>query len=227
MNPGTARDRILSPAPLAKLDYPRAILLMQNPYLLLFRSGHVAFYAVDGIDGSGKSTVARIIRDALEAEGRDAVIVEHPHPDGKMGRICAWLLRSENGLARPIIPFLFVSDLMISLIRMRCASSHDDYIFVRYTMSVCYLPDVLSRPLRLLLRAFLPRPDSAVFVDVPVDVALGRIESRDAPRETFENAGDLTSARERMLRMAGEEGWIVLDNDTEQSASAALSSILG
>jgi hypothetical protein len=29
-----------------------------------------------------------------------------------------------------------------------------------------------------------------------------------------------------MLRMAGEEGWIVLDNDTEQSASAALSSIL-
>lgn len=186
----------------------------------------MAFYAVDGIDGSGKSTVARIIRDALAAEGRDAVIVEHPNPDGKMGRICAWLLRSENGLARPIIPFLFVSDLMISLIRMRCASSHDDYIFVRYTMSVCYLPDIISRSLRLLLRAFLPRPDSAVFVDVPVDVALERIESRDAPRETFENTEDLTSARERMLRMAEEEGWFVLDNDSDPSAPAVLRTIL-
>ena len=211
---------------MAKLDYPRAILLMQNPYLCVFRSEHVAFYAVDRIDGSGKSTVARIIRDALAAEGRDAVVVEHPNPEGRIGRICAWLLRSENGLARPIIPFLFVSDLMISLIRMRCASSHDDYIFVRYTMSVCYLPDIISRSLRLLLRAFLPRPDSAVFVDVPVDVALERIESRDAPRETFENAGDLTSARERMLRMAEEEGWFVLDNDSDPSASAVLRMIL-
>ena len=186
----------------------------------------VAFYAVDGIDGSGKSTVARIIRDELVSMGRDAVIVEHPNRDSIAGRLSLRLLRSENRLSRPIIPFLFFADITISLLRMKCASSHDDHIFVRYTMSVCYLPGAVSRILRFLLRTFLPRPDAAVFVDVPVEVAMERIESRDDPRETFENTEDLTSARERMLTMAKEEGWTVLDNDSEESVSPAISAIL-
>ena len=198
---------------------------MQNPYLLIFCSKNVAFYAVDGIDGSGKSTAARIIRDELVKRGRDAVIIEHPNQEGCVGRLLLKLLRSENRLSRPFIPFLFFADITISLLRMKCASSHDDHIFVRYTMSVCYLPGGVSRILRFLLRTFLPHPDAAVFVDVPVEVAMERIESRDDPRETFENPEDLTSARERMLRMADEEGWFVLDNDSEESVSSAISSI--
>lgn len=187
----------------------------------------VAFYVVDGTDGSGKSTVSGMLRDVLESSGRSVCLVEHPNNGWLPGRAVSALLLRESPVSRLLITFLFFADLIHSVFRMKCASDYDDFIFVRYTMSVCHLPDPFCGLLRRCLSIFFMKPDLAIFVDIPADTAMGRIEERGGRREIFENRRDLEASRARMRTMADEEGWAVLDNSScIDDVHASLCSVL-
>lgn len=181
----------------------------------------MAFYVVDGIDGSGKSTVARILKDSLESSGRRVELIEHPNTGWPVGEMSASLLLKNGVLAQMILTLTFFVDLVHSVFRMKCSSDNDDFIFVRYTMSVCHLPDPFCGLLRLGLRIFFMRPDAALLVDAPPEAAMRRVESRGGAMEMFENPERMAEGRARMLRMAEEEGWTILDNSNGTDGIAA------
>lgn len=172
----------------------------------------MTWYVVDGMDGSGKSTVADMIRAGLEARGRSVLVMTHPNRDTFTGRLELAFLRRDGKINVIVSTTLYILDVLHSLRvkRGRRGRAYDDVIFVRYSMAVAYLPDRLCGRAYDAVERILPVPDVAVLVDLEPQMALGRIMSRGEDLEVFETVEKLGAIRERMLRLS--EGWIVLDN---------------
>ena len=171
----------------------------------------MTWYVVDGMDGSGKSTVAEMIRSRLESEGRSVAVFTHPSRDTVIGRLSLRYLTKEGKAALLCSTAFYIMDILRSLFIMRRGRRrYDDVIFVRYIMAVSYIPERLCRPAYTLISHILPMPDVAVLVDVDPSTALDRICCRGEELEVFETVERLETVRRRMLSLS--DGWFVLDN---------------
>ncbi|HQM67564.1 MAG TPA: thymidylate kinase [Methanomassiliicoccales archaeon] len=165
---------------------------------------------VDGIDGSGKSTVAEWIADHYRQRGETVLVRTHPS-DSFFGRSTRRALASEGRTMRALASALFIADVLHSLRRLRSWKGYDKVIFVRYIMATAYLPGPLYKQGYELFRKVLPVPPRLLLVDVPPECALRRIEGREHAREMFENLEALHKVRGKVLALSSQ-GWKVLDN---------------
>ena len=172
----------------------------------------MVWYVVDGMDGCGKSTVARTIGSELESEGRRVLILEHPNKDTFVGRLERAFLEGDSKLNVILSTALYIIDVLHSLTFIRCGRgrSYDDIIFVRYSMAAAYLPDDMVGFAYDLICRVLPTPDVRILVDIDPDVAMSRILERGENLEIFETDEKLRAVRERMLGLS--DGWMVVDN---------------
>lgn len=170
----------------------------------------MTWYAVDGLDGSGKSTAAEALRRILESEGRTVSVITHPDRNTFPGRMTSRLLL-KNGKPARIFAAAFLMMDILSSVRYGKRTAADDVIFVRYTLSAAYLPDGLANAALKIMTCILPKPDIGIYIDVEEEVALSRIGARGEERETFENYGDLCNVRRKMLSMS--EGWHIVDGN--------------
>ena len=171
----------------------------------------MTWYVVDGMDGCGKSTCADILKERLESKGRRVRMFSHPDSGCLFGRLEYGCLLKEGRLAKMLATVFFILDAVDSLLRMRLSSRrYDDFVFVRYLMSVAYLPDGSYRKAYRIIRKLFPMPDDFILVDVDAETSMKRIEARGEDREAFENMDDLVRTREKMLSLS--DGWFVVDN---------------
>lgn len=171
--------------------------------------------AIDGLDGSGKTTVSRLVADILRSHGYDPVVREHPG-EGILGRACRRMLLKEGNLALAGASALMVAELLVSGMRIRM-DPDGCHVVVRYDLSACFLPDRVSGFALRAMRVMLPRPDMTVMIDVEPDVALGRIDGRGGDTEMFENAESMKRVRRRM---ASAPGVVVLDGSRPPGETA-------
>ena len=181
---------------------------------------------VDGIDGSGKSTVAEWMAEHYRSQGQKVLVRAHPS-DSFCGRLSRRSLTSEGKLMRTVATVFFVLDVLNSLRRLRGWKDHDKVIFVRYIMATAYLPTSLYRQGYDLFCRVLPIPEKLLVVDVTPECALRRIEEREHEREMFENLRSLEKVRNKVLDLS-TRGWKVLNNcgsvdDTRAQLDAVLS----
>ena len=102
----------------------------------------MTWYVVDGMDGSGKSTCADFLEEKLKSEKREVRVFTHPDTGCIFGKLEHEFLLKEGKLCRILSTVFFILDAVDSLFRMRLSSrKYQDFIFVRYLMSVAYLPD--------------------------------------------------------------------------------------
>ncbi len=171
----------------------------------------MTWYVVDGMDGCGKSTCADILKDRLEAEGHKVRVFSHPAKSCLFGMLENGYLLKEGKLAKILATIFFILDAVDSLFKMRFSSKkYDDFIFVRYLMSVAYLSDGSYKKAYKVIKKLFPMPDDFILVDVDAETSMRRIEARGEDLETFENMDDLTRTRNKMLSLS--EGWFVVDN---------------
>lgn len=182
----------------------------------------MAWYVVDGMDGSGKSTVAGILKGELEARGRSVLVIAHPNRGTMVGRMELRFLQGDSRLDVIMSTLLYVADVLHSLrvMRGRKGRGYDDVIFVRYIMAVAYLPDRMCDRAYGIISDLLPMPETKVLVDVDPQVAMGRIFDRGEDLEVFETVERLSAVRERMLRLS--DGWAVIDNGSNPEDLAEL-----
>ncbi len=171
----------------------------------------MTWYVVDGMDGCGKSTCADMLKEKLESEGHKVRIFSHPDTSCLFGKLEYGYLLKDGKLCKILATIFFILDAVDSLFKMRLSSrKYDDFIFVRYLMSVAYLPDGSYRKAYKVIKKLFPMPDDFILIDVDAETSMKRIESRGEELETFENMEDLTRTREKMLSLS--EGWLVVDN---------------
>lgn len=172
----------------------------------------MTWYVVDGMDGSGKSTAAEILRETLEARGRRVLVITHPNESMLVGRLEQRFLRGDSKMDVMLSTLLYITDVLhsIAVMRGRKGRRYDDIVFVRYIMAVAYLPDRLSGKAYDIISRLLPMPDVAMLIDLDPEDAIGRIFSRGDELEVFETVDKLCAVRARMQVLS--EGWVVVDN---------------
>lgn len=157
---------------------------------------------IEGIDGAGKSTQARVLGEQLTARGHRVVLTREPTM-GKWGK----LLResAETGrlsIEEEVEMFLkdrreHVSELILPRLREGCVVIVDRYYF----STAAYQGARGVDPQELLRRneEFAPEPDLLVLFDLPVEDGLARVRARGDRANLFEQTEALRRAREIFL----------------------------
>lgn len=183
----------------------------------------MTWYVVDGMDGSGKSSVGDIIDKKLTADGRKVLLITHPNDSCRSGRLAAKYLKKHGKGAMILSTLFYIFNVLHSLrVKRKTKKEFDDFIFVRYNMAVAYLPKSLNKIGYKVISVVLPMPDVKIFVDIDPKIAMSRILSRGEELEMFETEEKLTKTREKMLALTDQ--WIIIDNSGsyEQTVESTL-----
>ena len=173
------------------------------------------FIVIEGIDGTGKSTQARLLADWLRSQGRETVVSREP-TDGPWGR----KLRESAATGR-LSPQdeldYFLKDRrehVETLIRPSLAEGKvvilDRYYFSTMAYQGCRGFD--PNEIRARNEAFAPRPDLLLILDLEVDAALARIGSRGDSANEFERRDALQRCRGIFLSLQHEPVVRVIDS---------------
>ena len=147
------------------------------------------FIAVDGVDGSGKDTQAKLIKEKYEKEGT-VVVRSHPTSDNFFGRTSKSCLQKEGKLN-----LCYGADAIRSVIKYY--NKADTVILVRYTLAVSYLPPIVGLPLYKLVCFALPVSDYMFYLDISPEESLRRVKSRGEEEEMFENYESYVKVRNK------------------------------
>lgn len=167
---------------------------------------------LEGLDGAGKSTQARLLVDHLSQASFSASIIHFPAYDTPTGQRIAAYLRGEISLSGEKVQELFAEnrrEVAPELLRRRDAGEF--VILDRYYPSAWAYGVARGFPEEWLvaLDAGLPTPDVVVVLDVPVEVVAERMAERQADR--YERDTDfLHAVRRAYLDLAGRKGWHVI-----------------
>lgn len=170
------------------------------------------FIVIDGLDGAGKDTHAELIRRRYLERGEHVVFRSHPEDDNPHGKRAREALLRGGKVNHIRAAIFYALDVIRSLwlYHWRSNPGPDTLIFSRYLMGVAYLPGPLSSVLYRLLSRVLPTTEYMFFLDVSPEESLRRLMERDE-HEMFENLDDLTSTREKALRLA--DGWYIINTE--------------
>jgi dTMP kinase len=171
----------------------------------------MTWYAVDGMDGSGKTTSSDFIREQLTAEGRKVLEITHPNSETSYGRTAAKYLCLPGKGAVILSTVYYILDVLHSLrFKRKHGKEYDDIIFVRYSLAAAYMPESLCRPIYKIIEIVLPIPDVKIYVDIDPKIALQRIYERGEQLEVFETEEALEKTRRKMKLIT--DTWITIDN---------------
>jgi dTMP kinase len=139
--------------------------------------------ALEGIDGSGKSTQARLLAAALKRLGREVVLTREPS-EGRAGRkLRRYLAGSSRHLSPAAELALFVCDRrehVAAIIRPALKAGKTVITDRYYYSSAAYQGALGLDPEQILAlnETFAPRPHRVFILSLPVAVALRRLASQ-------------------------------------------------
>lgn len=185
------------------------------------------YYALEGIDGSGKTTQADKLGAYFKSKGKDVLITKEPS-NGPIGLLIKEILNSPpagGGFRAPPISlqYLFAADrgIHIETEVIPALQSGINVISDRsFWSSAAYgVADLSSRPLgrddkeRLLVafnilsiyHGFLI-PDKTFVISVPAEMALQRIDNRNSEHTLYEQQEKLNNVQKEYKWLAGEFG---------------------
>lgn len=189
------------------------------------------FIVIDGMDGSGKSDMVRVLHDYLSKDNKLRVLTTREPTDGKYGREVRGILENESDpsinsermlelfikdreehLRNAIVPFLNKSNGFANVV-----------ISDRYYYSTIAFQATQGLNMKMLIeinKEFL-KPDIAFIMDINPEIALERIKTRK--KEKFEQIGFMNKLREKFLELPR----LLNDNIKIVDASRAKDEVFG
>lgn len=192
-----------------------------------------SFVVFEGIDGSGKSTQVRRLKNRLQQEGVRFYSTFEP-TDSPVGSLIHQIMTGRVLSDNKVVAALFAADRLDHLLNPTngiYAKILDgvSVISSRYYFS-SYAYHSVDAPMDWVIAANsqsaeILRPSVTVFIDTKPEDAIRRIaESRFQP-ELFETKERLTLVREKYFeafeRLKGEENVLIVDGGQEEPALAA------
>jgi dTMP kinase len=174
------------------------------------------FVTFEGIDGSGKTTVSRLVAEKLKSRGIAVALTSEP-TTGWLGDAVRRAIAEDAGALTET--FLFLADRAAHLPMLRAHLEKgelvlcDRYADSTYAYQGARLAAVVRDPVRFLQRTSEPwilTPDLTLLLRLPPSMAMARI--RDRPGKIpFENLTLLAQVAANYDRLATSRRFAVLD----------------
>jgi dTMP kinase len=165
------------------------------------------FIALEGIDGSGKSSQVKLLCDKLKGAGHKVYNTLEP-TNGHTGSLLQSILKKQVKADHRTIALLFAADRIEHLldkqngIIQKLSEGYtvvtDRYYFSSYAYNGTY-SDIDWVIAVNKMSAELLRPTVNIFIDVPPEVCMQRINANRASTELFENLDSLCNVREKYM----------------------------
>jgi dTMP kinase len=155
------------------------------------------FLSFEGIDGSGKSTHARLLANHLRAQGRDVVLTREPGGSAGAEEIRALVLQGDpDRWSAETEILLFTAARRDHMERTILPALADGKIVIcdRFADSTRMYQGLSRGDLRAVVdqlhTLMIPRdPDRTILIDMDPTVGLARAKSRNSVEERFEDFG--------------------------------------
>ncbi len=190
--------------------------------------------AIEGIDGAGKGTQAKLLQDRLLADGYRAESISFPQYENTLsGSLLREYLRGDLGPMESVHPkfaaLAFAADRLESRLLLHSKLNESDVVIAdRYTASNIAHQSARrpAREERESLKAWImklegsfshpSKADLTFLIDIPVEVATERIQFRCKGTETKPDLHEsrpeyLMIVRDVYLALASSLGWTVID----------------
>jgi dTMP kinase len=183
------------------------------------------FIALEGIDGSGKSSQVKLLAEKLEKAGHKVYATFEP-TDGTIGTMVRNILKGTIIADNRTIAALFLADRLDHLLNetngvvKKLSEGYtvitDRYYFSSYAyhgthMDMGWVIDSNKMCAQIL------RPDINIFIDVPPEVCMKRIQENRKTTELYETLDNLNKVRGKYLEafelLRNEEKIVVIDGN--------------
>jgi dTMP kinase len=166
---------------------------------------------IDGLDGVGKDTHAKLIKKKYEKKGEKVVIRSHPESDNFFGLKAKNALLGQGKINKLQAAIFYMLDVLRSIRiyykRMEC----DTLIMVRYLMGTAYLSPKLAKIAYMVFESFVPTSKYMFFLDASPKVLLKRVSMRKE-KEMFETIQELIKVRKVALMLS--QNWNIIDTSS-------------
>ncbi|HJO30848.1 MAG TPA: dTMP kinase [Acidobacteriota bacterium] len=174
--------------------------------------------ALEGIDGSGKSTQASLLNDQLRDRGFDSVVFREPG-DSVFGDKLRQQFRDGRTISAKEEARLFIEDRRIDVnenIRPALVAGKvvvmDRYYFS--TMAYQGALGLNTYQLQKTNELFAPKPDLTLILDLPAETSAERIRAARGLPDSYEGTEYLRRVRELFLEFCGSDV-VAVDAETE------------
>ncbi|MGE5041421.1 MAG: dTMP kinase [Candidatus Levyibacteriota bacterium] len=219
------------------MDYPVSftIDLKKNTYGGLY-------IALEGIDGSGKTTQVEKLAEYFEKQGKTVVRTHEPRRDGVMGELVSNILKEEKHIPEIAVQYLFAAQRSVHLeelvvpslsggnvvISDRCFWSSIPYgLLDRFESGKNENPEQMMAALSILsMYHEFVAPDYTFVLDVSVETAGKRISELHREAELYEKKEKLLKIREGYEFLLEKFPGALVKVDAEQDVEKVTASIL-
>jgi dTMP kinase len=170
------------------------------------------FIVLEGIDGSGTSTQAQLLKDYFLAQSDKAVISPEPS-SGPIGNLIRDTLKQriffthQQERLDEQLAYLFAADRHDHLYNdidgvYKLINDGFHVISTRYYFSSLAYNSQTKEQFDFVkkLNDRFPNPDLVIYIDLPIEVSLTRLEERSS-REIYETQTKLTKVKENFLQI--------------------------
>ncbi len=190
------------------------------------------FIALEGIDGSGKSTQVKLLAKKLEETGHKVYATFEP-TDGMIGSMLRNILKGSIAADHRTIAGLFLADRLDHLLNETTGLVKkldegytvitDRYYFSSYAYHGTHMDmDWVIAANKMC--ADILRPDINIFIDVQPEVSMERISANRQSAELFETLESLKNVQAKYLeafeKLKGEENIQKVDGNRTPEAIA-------
>ncbi len=176
------------------------------------RRRHGFLVALEGIDGAGKSTLARNLAAALRRRGF-SVALRHEPTDPRLGALAQSVSRRDPWTGA----VYFTVDRYLARPKLEKALRRFDFVVTdrSFFSTLAYqgsaLPGPERRRLAELERSATREPDRVILLEIPPRTALRRLGGRPRKRGPLEERRILDRVSREYRSLAQRGRWVVLD----------------
>ncbi|MGC8670146.1 MAG: dTMP kinase [Candidatus Micrarchaeia archaeon] len=157
------------------------------------------FIVFEGIDGSGKTTHAKLFHEYLSKKGIKNEITREP-TDSIIGKLISQVMQKEKSLDNTTLQLLFTADRSyhINNVIKKYLDSKETIICDRYLFSTLAYGSAsgISRKWLFQINKRFPIPDVTIVLDVPPKLAMKRIQNRI--KEQIHNSKPSSKVKNRL-----------------------------
>jgi len=163
---------------------------------------------VDGLDGVGKDTQARLIKTRYEKKGEKVIIRTHPSTDNYFGKKAKKALLGTGKIKKLEASIFYMLDVLRSIRKYYRKKDIDTLIMVRYLVGTAYLPFRLAKLAYRYFEHFVPVSKYMFFLDATPGQLSKRIKMRKE-KEMFETIEELKKVRVKALFLV--KNWNIIN----------------